>query len=118
MQTKEIYSLIKKVKSSTTPTSRTEAAQTLAQYLKKIDPQKVKEEALDDIIQLLDSKEESVQAWIAAGLGNLGPRAKKAAPKLLKMLPEAERTDGSLTSAPAIRMALTKMKVTPPPPVN
>lgn len=118
MQTKEIQSLVKKVKNNPTPMSRTEAAEMLAQSLKKVDPEKVKEQVLDDIIQLLESKEESVQAWIAVGLGNLGPRAKKAAPKLIRMLPEAERTDGSLTSASAIRMALTKMGVTPPPPVN
>ena len=69
-----------------------------------------------DITSLLDSPDDSVRFWVAAALGNLGPAAKAAAPKLLAMLPKADCINGAITSASGIRYALTKMGIKPPPP--
>lgn len=104
------------VKQGKSATIRTDAAQQLAELTEKVDPKTVDDTTIKELICLLDSTEDSVRLWIAASLGNLGPRAKAAAPKLLELLPEADRLRGSLTSAPAIRLALTRIGVNPPPP--
>ncbi|MGH9559932.1 MAG: hypothetical protein ACRD3S_00635, partial [Terracidiphilus sp.] len=60
-----------------------------------------------------------VRYWVAWSLGDIGPVAKAAIPKLEKMLPEAECMDGVITSASGIRHALFKMGVKPTPrPLN
>jgi hypothetical protein len=48
-------------------------------------------------------------------LGNLGPVAKSAVPKLQEMLPKADCINGAITSASGIRYALIKMGIKPPP---
>ena len=107
-----------KVRNGKTSTSRTNAAERLATLTRGINPQKVDETTLTELVYLLDTQEDSVRAWVAASLGNLDPRAKVAVPKLLKLLPEVDCLRGSLTSAPAIRLALKRMGETPPPPPN
>jgi len=104
------------VRNGGTATIRTEAAQHLAELTGKVDPKSVDDAAIRELICLLDSNEDSVRMWVAGSLGNLGPRAKGAVPKLLELLPGADRLRGSLTSAPAIRLALTKIGVNPPAP--
>lgn len=106
---------IQKVRTEPTLALRTKAAQHLADLTESMDPQLVDELALAQMIALLDSPEDSVRAWVAGSIGFLGPRAKSAAPRLLKLLPEADKLPGSLTSSPAIRLALTRIGVPPPP---
>ena len=104
-----------KVRNGGTVTSRTNAAERLAMLTRGIDPQKVDDRTLAEMVSLLDTKEDSVRAWVAAALGNLGRRAKVAVPRLLKLLPEVDCLRGELTSAPFIRVALKRIGETPPP---
>jgi hypothetical protein len=109
---------IAKVRNGETSRSRTEAAERLAMLTRGINPRRVDDATLAEMVSLLDSKEDSVRAWVAGSLGNLGRRAKVAVPKLLELLPEADCLRGTLTSASAIRVALKRMGETPPPPPN
>ena len=106
------------IQNGKTSTSRTEAAQHLATLTRGINPNKVDDSTLIEMLSLLDTQEDSVRAWVAASLGHLGPRAKVAIPRLLKLLAEVDCLRGSLTSAPFIRVALKRMGEIPPPPPN
>jgi hypothetical protein len=66
---------------------------------------------------MLDSPDDSVRYWVATALGNLGPTAKAAVPKLQEMLPKADCINGAITSASGIRYAQIKMGIKPPPPL-
>jgi hypothetical protein len=116
MSKRQLTKTMAKVRKGKTSTVRTEAAEHLAELTRGIDPQKVDDTTLAELVSLLDISEDSVRYWVAASLGNLGPRARVAVPTLLKLLPEVDCLRGSLTSAPAIRTALERMGVTPPPP--
>ena len=112
---RELSETIAKVRNGETVTSRTDAAEYLAALTRGINPYKVNDATLAEMVSLLETQEDSVRAWVAASLGNLGPRAKVAVPRLLKLLPEVDCLRGSLTSAPFIRVALKRMGKTPPP---
>ena len=107
-----------KIRNGETSTSRTEAAEHLAMLTRGINPHEVDDTTLTEMLSLLETQEDSVRAWVAAALGHLGPRAKVAVPKLLKLLPEVDCLRGSLTSAPFLRVALKRMGEIPPPPPN
>lgn len=97
--------------------ARTDMAQHLAELTRKIDPKMVDDKTLADIVSLLDTQDDSVRAWVAASLGNLGPRARISIPSLLKILPEVDCIPNiGMTSAPFIRTAISRMGVKPPPP--
>jgi hypothetical protein len=115
---RQLLETMAEIRNGKTSTSRTEAAQHLAMLTRGINPHKVDETTLAEMISLLDTQEDSVRAWVAASLGHLGPRAKVAVPRLLKLLPEVDCLRGSLTSAPFIRVALKRMGESPPPPPN
>jgi hypothetical protein len=115
---RQLLETIEEVRNRKDVTSRTEAAEHLATMTRGINPRKVDDTTLAEMVSLLETKEDSVRAWVAASLGHLGPRAKVAVPRLLKLLPEADCLQGSLTSAPFIRVALKRMGKTPPPPPN
>src|ERR1700733_1676491 len=116
---KQLLETIAKVKNGKTSNDRTDAAEHLSELTDGIDPTQVDDSTLKKMVSLLHSSEDSVRAWVAASLGELGPRAKAiAAPALLALLPKADCLVGSLTSAPAIRLALDRMGVTPPPPAT
>lgn len=104
------------VRNGETLTSRTDAAEHLATLTRGINPHKVDDTTLAEMVSLLETEEDSVRAWVAASLGHLGPRAKVAVPRLLKLLPEVDCLQGSLTSAPFIRVALRRIGKKPPPP--
>lgn len=82
---------------------------------KRIDPKKVDNKTLEDMESLLDSGNELIRYWGAIAIGNLGPRAKPAVPKLLAVWPKADCENGSITSADAILYALKKIGVPLPP---
>lgn len=91
-------------------------AERLAQLTEEIDPKKVDDKTLGDIVSLLDTSNEFVRFWVAASLGHLGPRAKGAVPALLKVMRETDCIElRVMTSADAARMALKRIGVTPPP---
>ena len=113
---KQIKETIAKVRSDKTVDARTEAAEHLASLTQKISGKEVTEALVTDITSLLDSPDDSVRYWVATALGNLGPAAKAAAPKLQEMLPKVDCINGAITSASGIRYALIKMGIKPPPP--
>ena len=97
-------------------TARTNEAEHLSQITRKMNPKSVDDRTLADLISLLGTTDDSVRGWVAGALGNLGPRAKVAVPKLLEILPNVDCLNVSLSSAPAIRLALKRIGETPPPP--
>jgi HEAT repeat protein len=111
----QITETMAKVRSDKTVDSRTEAAEHLANLAQKMSSKDVTETLVTEITSLLDSPDDSVRYWVAMALGNLGPAAKAAAPKLEEMLPKAECTNGAITSASGIRYALFKMSIKPTP---
>src|SRR6185436_19362143 len=115
---RQLSETMAKIRTGKTGTARIEAAEHLATLTRGINSQKVDETTFAEMVSLLDTQEDSVRAWVAASLGHLGPRAKVAVPKLLKLLPEVDCLRGSLTSAPFLRVALKRMGEIPPPPPN
>lgn len=113
---KQIKDTMAKVRSDKTVDARTDAAEHLASLTRKISSKEVSNAVVTDITSLLNSPDDSVRYWVAMALGNLGPAAKAAAPKLLEMLPKADCINGAITSASGIRYALIKMGIKPPPP--
>ncbi len=114
MRSQHIAEAITAIQSGGTAMDRTNAANHLAGLTHGIDPHAVDDATLNSLIGLLDSHEESVRAGVAAALGNLGPRAHAAAPKLLAILPNDCLVVG-LSSSGAIRLALQKIGAPPPP---
>jgi hypothetical protein len=114
----DLIQTIAKVRTGESATVRTDAAERLSRLAKRMKPQDVDDKTLSDLVSLLDTHEDSVRAWVAASLGNLGPRAKVAAPRLLEILAQVECIPvvGGLTSEGAIRLALKRMGVKVPPP--
>ena len=112
----QIKATIAKVRSDKTVDARAEAAEHLASLTKKIGSNEATATLVTDITSLLDSPDDSVRYWVATALGNIGPAAKAAVPKLEEMLPKADCINGAITSASGIRYALIKMGVKPPPP--
>ena len=117
-QLKRLSETIAEIRNGKTVTSRTEAAEHLATLTRGINRHKVDDTTLAEIVSLLETKEDSVRAWVAASLGHIGPGAKVAVPRLLKLLSEVDCLRGSLTSAPFIRVALQRIGQIPPPPPN
>ena len=115
---RQLLETMAKVRNGKTLTSRTDAAEHLDMLTRGINPYRVDDATLREMVSLLDTQEDPVRGWVAGSLGNLGPRAKVAVPKLLKLLPEVDCLRGSLTSASAIRLALKRMGQIPPPPPN
>ncbi len=111
----QIKGTMVKVQSEKTIDARTESAEHLAHLTKKISSKEVTETLLTDLTSLLDSPDDSVRYWVAMALGNLGPAAKAAVPKLEEILPKADCLNGAITSAGGIRYALIKMGIKPPP---
>ena len=107
-----------KVRCDKTVDARTEAAEHLASLTQSFSSKEVTDALVSDLISLLASPDDSVRYWVARALGNLGPAAKAAVPKLEEMLPKADCINGAITSASGIRYALIRLGVKPPPPAK
>jgi len=107
---------MEKVRSDKTVDARTEAAEHLANLAQSISSKEVTDALVSDLISLLDSPDDSVRYGVARAVGNIGPAAKAAVPKLEEMLPKADCINGAITSASGIRYALIRLGVKPPPP--
>lgn len=114
---KQIRETIAKIRATKGPTSmaRTDAAEDLSDLTSRIDPTDVDGKTLEHMASLLDTSDYSVIGWVAGALGNLGPRAKVVAPKLLTILPKLDCLNLDLNPEGAIRLALKRMGVSPPP---
>ena len=115
---RQIEDAIAKIRSDRTLNAKVPDAERLATLTKKINSQEVTEQLVANIISLLGSPGDPAVYWVAKSLGNLGPVAKAAIPRLLEMLPEADCVNGVITSANGIRYALIQMGVKPPAPPN
>lgn len=109
--TEQINKAVSQVRAEKTVDARTAAAEHLANLARKLGSKEVTVKLVNDLTSLLDSPDDSVRYWIAVALGNLGPAAKAAAPKLKEMLTKADCIDGAITSANGIRYALIKMGI-------
>jgi hypothetical protein len=113
---KQIQDKIVTIRTGKTVHVRGVAAQELALIMQKTKSPEIDDKTFSDLLILMDSSDDPVRAYVAAALGFLGERAKPAAPKLLEILPKVDCLGGAVTSADAIRLALKRMGVTPPPP--
>lgn len=112
----QMQEMIVKARIGTDVQARTNAAERVSALAHEINPNKVDDKTLADLVNLLDSPDDSVRFWVAIALGNIGPRARVAVPKLEELLPSADCLNGPITSASGIRRALTRMRIKPPPP--
>src|SRR5215467_9323101 len=100
---KNIKDTITEAGSEKTVGARTNAAEHLARLTKQIGSKEITNALVIDIMSLLNSPDDSVRYWVARALGNLGPAAKAAVPKLEELLPKADCISGTKTSASGIR---------------
>jgi len=68
---------------------------------------------VDTLANLLSDEEDAVRLWIAGALGQLGDKAKSAAPQLQRAIQERPCANTPATSASAIRLALSRIGVKP-----
>jgi hypothetical protein len=61
----DLHQTITKVRTAKPSMVRTRAAEHLAQLTKKITPDEVDDRALEDLIPLLDTSDDSMRAWVA-----------------------------------------------------
>ena len=97
---------------------RANAGERLGLLTTKVEAQKVDDDTLAALISLLDISDNSVRIWAAIALGNLGSRASSASTKLLQVLPEVDCVEGAVSPGAAIRHALKRIGITPPPRQN
>lgn len=89
--------------------SKDDAGLHLAHLIRRTKPDQVDDRTIGDIESLLDSSDDYIRFWAATSLGELGPRAKIALPKLLALLPVVDCLNGAITSAGAVRQALMRI---------
>jgi HEAT repeat protein len=112
---KELSDAISKVRTTTTSSSRTRIALSLTDLTRKINPNDIDDETLTNLVSLLDTWDDSVRDAVALSLGNLGPRAKSALPKLLEALSEVDCLWIDASAAADIRNAIKRIGSQPPP---
>ena len=115
--TGQLSQTIAEVRTGKSPTLRRQAAERLAELTRKPEAKKVDDTTVAELVSLLDTPDDSVLYWVARGLGNLGPRATIAIPRLQKRLAEVDCLQGSKTSASGVRYALSQLGVPPSSPV-
>jgi hypothetical protein len=95
--------------------SKDDAGAHLAHLIRRAKPDQIDDKTIADIGSLLDSSNDYIRFWAATSLGELGPRARIAIPKLLKLLPVVDCLNGTITSASAVRLALMRIGGLRPP---
>ncbi len=113
---KQIQETIAQVRSAKTVDARREAAEHLEGLVRRMKGKDVSEPLVGSITSLLHYRDVLVRYYVVLALEDLGPAAKSAAPKLLKILPEEDCVNGPITVGDAIRDALSRMGIKPPPP--
>jgi hypothetical protein len=111
----QLKSAVLTVRRMKTVASRRNAAERLAAVTNERDCRAVSAETIRSVVSLLDINDDIVQMWVAATLGDIGPRAKIAVPKLLSILAVSDCKMWDLSSASSIPVALRKMGEIPPP---
>lgn len=108
-----IKDTVAKVRSSESPVARARAAIHLNYLTGWLGRKDVDDEAIAGLLSLLDIPDEPVRIGVTAALGNVGPRARKAIPKLKELAAEVGCRPSSTASAENIRYALSQMGVKP-----
>jgi HEAT repeat protein len=111
----QVSETITVVRTAKSPTERTMAAMHLCEITHGDASRQVDDESLLRIIALLNTNNDAVRYWVALCLGNFGPRAKPATPKLLEILNHIDGANAGKTSAPAICVALKRIGAEVPP---
>lgn len=104
-----------KVQKAKTAAAKSDAAERLVALTYERDCSDITDETIHSMVLLLDMPDDVVRMWVAGALGDIGPRAKAAVPKLLSILAEVDCRNWDLSSASTIPVALEKMGVAPPP---
>ncbi|MFI5125467.1 MAG: hypothetical protein ACHQJX_01430 [Candidatus Acidiferrales bacterium] len=112
---RQLQLAIAKVRKAKTSDAEYDTAERLVALTYERDCSDVTDETIRSMVSLLNMQDDVVRMWVAAALGDIGPRAKIAAPKLLSILAEVECKDLDFSSEATIPIALKKMGVTPPP---
>ena len=127
--TREIDTLIEKIKHAPDGRTRSDLALELERVVNRVGKsEQFDDRVIDDMASLLDDR--AVRFWIAPALGELGTRARRAVPALKKALEDEEVAEATmmldedegvgaltmnrgLSAANAIRLALAKIDVPP-----
>ncbi len=111
----QLQRAISSVRKAKTATAKSDAAELLVKLTDGRDTSEITDETIRSMVSLLEMPDDVVRTWVAAALGDIGPRAKSAAPRLLSILAEVECKNLDFSSEATIPIALGKMGVTPPP---
>jgi hypothetical protein len=109
-----LMSVIKKVKRERTPAARLTTAEELVSITDGHDCADITDQTLLALVSLLDLDDDGVRMWTAASLGDIGPRANIAVPKLLSILAGNNCKSWDHSSAATIPIALRRIGVEPP----
>ena len=110
----QLLDAIAKVRKAKTPAARYKAAERLGAITYEKDCSSVDDKTIQALISLLDIEDDGVRMWVASDLGDIGPRAKAAVPKLISILSVSDCMTWDHSSAATIPIALRKMGVDPP----
>jgi hypothetical protein len=111
----QVSETVKKVGAGKSSTERSLAAMHLCEITRGDASNQVDDQSLLAVEGLLKINDDSVRYWVALCLGNFGPRAKAAVPKLLEILDQTDCIKAAKTSASGIRVALKKIDAEVPP---
>lgn len=105
----QLRSAIAKAQRTKPTAKRLEAAERLVALTDERDCSAVTTETIHSLVSLLDIDDDGVRMWVAAALGDIGPRASEAIPKLLSILSVSDCMIWDHSSAATIPIALRKM---------
>lgn len=111
---KQLLDAITTIRKAKTPAARYKAAQGLGAITYEKDCSSVDDKTIQALISLLDIEDDGVRMWVASDLGDIGPRAKAAVPKLISILSVSDSMTWDHSSAATIPIALKRMGVDPP----
>jgi hypothetical protein len=110
----QLEAVIATVRTGATTNIRDAAAEHLSDLTRQVPPSEIDHKTIADIVSLLDLP--IGRLWVASSLANIGPPAKMAIPKLQGLLVVEDCLQlAGLSASFAIRRALERMGVTPPP---
>jgi hypothetical protein len=109
----EIQHAVTKIEIDTNPGSRILAIKKIAISLSNSSP--IVEGDIAALTRLLKDRSDLVRNWAAVALGRIGTRAESSVPSLKIALSEVDCVRADSNSRFAIRIALRRIGVTPPP---
>jgi hypothetical protein len=110
----QLLGAIAKVRKAKTPAARYKAAERLGAITYEKDCGSLDDKTIQALISLLDIEDDGVRMWVASDLGDIGPRAKAAVPRLISILSVSDCMTWDHSSAATIPIALRKMGADPP----